>query len=1099
MTTTFGERPAWVVRCLARLADRIRLAALVTSAGLLSVFSASSGLEAQGVSTVVVRGTVLADDGTRIDDALVEVANIATGYRAALRVRQGRFLVQGLEAGGPYVVTIRRPGFHPVRSEAVTLKLGAPLELAFVMRPQAAPLEGVTVGAARGFPRSNAHGGTTTTIADSLVQRLPTLDRNLYDFVGLAPQVSTNVGFGRTGVSAAGANFRYNRFLINGADEQAVGSNLPAAFSGGKSVPLAAVKEYELLIAPYDVRYGEFAGALVNTVTQSGTNEWRGSAFALWRNDGLARSGETSRSPYDRLQYGFALGGPILRDRAHFFISPEFQRLTSPAAGPYVGQPPGAMPPVPVTVEDLARFDQAMRQYGLAAGSGGVVEVGQPLRNLFARVDVTLPEWGSRAMAFISHAGAAEEEFSRGPAPDTFALSSHKLTFTSSQRIASMQLYTDFAGTGGAHNELVVSHSAERGIFEPAVRQPLVRVLTPNTSGGTVALNTGAVERAQGRFANGWSLRIRDDASLPLGTSHVLRAGLQAEQFLSRRGGVNGAYGVWTFGSLDAFERGVAERYELRRNLESGSTSLRGAQYAAWLSDEWRPGDNLAITMGVRADRLAFKGHAPYSAPVDSIFGRRTDEMPRARVHFSPRVGFTWDPFGSGRDQLRGGAGLFTGRPPLAWISPSLSSYGIGIGRLRCGLLPGDDGLPPPFEPDYRAAPTACATGPGLAAVPRGEVALLDRRLRMAQALRVSLAWDRRLPWHLLATSEVLYSRHTADFMFVNLNLQGPQHVDHVGRVMYGTIGATGIAEPVLRSPRFAEVIDLRNTSKNHAIHLSARLERTFTRGLAATASYTWSRTRDVQSPSRVNLAGITMWADARAVSGRHESLRRGTSLNDLPHRVVAALTYTAPWRRAPTSVGFSYVGESGSPFTYLARGVGPRGDLNADGSNANDPIHVPLDAFRADEILFDGRSSVPDADNSPAAQTRRVSEQQTAFEQFIRSAACLRTQRGRILERNSCRAPWSHTTIAAARQTVPIGDRVLEVGLDLFNVLNFLNRRWGRNRIAMPGLLEHVGQTTGPAGTTQPIVRFDATRAQWTTLETASAFQLQLAARYRF
>jgi hypothetical protein len=317
--------------------------------------------------------------------------------------------------------------------------------------------------------------------------------------------------------------------------------------------------------------------------------------------------------------------------------------------------------------------------------------------------------------------------------------------------------------------------------------------------------------------------------------------------------------------------------------------------------------------------------------------------------------------------------------------------------------------------------------------------------------------------------------------------------------VLYGTVAATGVNEPALRSKRFSEVIDLRNTSRNHSYQLSTRLERRFERGIAANFSYTYSRTRDVQSPSRVNVGGLAIWADARDVAGRHDDMTQGISLNDLPHRVVAAVTYTAPWRRAPTDLTLFYVGETGGPFTYRARGAGGRGDLNADGSNTNDPIYVPRNALDTTEIRFSGRSDAPSDDNSPLAQAARERAQQDAFETLIERSPCLRDQRGRILERNSCREPWSHTTIASVRQGIPIARRTVEAELQAFNLLNLMNGAWGRYRIANPQLLEHVGQTTSPATLAQPVFRFDATRPEWTTLKPASAFQLQLAMRYRF
>jgi hypothetical protein len=616
--------------------------------------------------------------------------------------------------------------------------------------------------------------------------------------------------------------------------------------------------------------------------------------------------------------------------------------------------------------------------------------------------------------------------------------------------------------------------------------------------GGSVIVNSGTAEQAQGRFGRASSVRIRDDLGLPLGTSHVLRLGAQVERFRTERGGVVGGYGIWTFSGLDAFEQGVAARYELRRRLDGESTILRGGQYAAWLSDEWRPTGRVSITVGLRADLLDVGEHAPYNPAVDSIFGRRTDEMPRARVHLSPRIGIVWDLTGGARQQLRGGLGLFTGRPPLAWLVPGISSYGVGTAVLRCGLLPTDAGPPPAFVPDFRAAPIACATGPSLTTAPLGDVDFLDRDLRMAQTLRASLAYDRQLPWGVFTTTELLVSRNLSDFLFVNLNLVGPQAVDRFGRVLYGTIDTDAVSAPALRSG-FAEVIDLRNTSKNFSYQLSTRLEKQLAQGIAATASYTYSRVRDVQSPSRVNMPGAVLWADARSVSGRHEDDTPGISLNDLPHRAVAALTLTVPWRRGSTDLSLYYVGESGSPFTYLAGGARRSGDLNADGSNANDPIYAPRDVFDAGEILFDGRSTAPGADNSPAAQADRVRAQQEAFDDFIERSSCLRRQRGRILARNSCREPWSHTMIASVRHAVTVDGHALEAALDVFNVLNLLDRDWGRYQVSSPRLLEHVGQTPGAAGATQPIFRFDTTRSEWTTLETESAFQLQLTLRYRF
>ena len=1049
---------------------------------------------AQSIASGVIRGTVRTEAGAVVDGARVRVTNTANGVAVSSTVRRGRFVVQGLETGGPYVVEVLQIGFTPLRTQPFQLPLGEPVEFKLTMKALAVGLDTVVV--ADKTRRSVAPG--ETLISDSLVHRLPTPNRNFYDFVALAPQISTKIGFGRSGVSAAGANLRFNSYLINGADERSVNGSLSAAANAGKSVPLDAVREYTVLVAPYDVRYGDFAGALINTVTQSGTNELRGSTSAYWRNDWLARSSKLETDAVDeRLQYGFSAGGPIVRDRIHFFVAAEAQRLDLQAPGAFVGQSPTRSPSLPASESDISRFQEIMRGKGLTPGTSRRVVNGSPLSSVFARLDASLPRLNSRAVGFVSTSSRRDDVFSHS-APDSFSLSSFSYASGVGQQLISLQLHTDVPRGNGWHNELFVSRIREHSDFVPDVRQPLIRVRVPGVNGVAVTVNGGTAEAAQGRFGSSQSIKLRDEVSMPLGSRHLVFAGAQAERFQISRGGVIGGYGAWTFLNLDDFQAGTPERFELRKDFGSASRPLKGGEYTGYVGDEWQIGRRFSLTTGVRAERFGVDVSAPYNRTIDSIFSRRTDQMPRARLHISPRVGFDWEVSSGGRDRVRGGIGVFTGRPPLSWYVGGLANNGEGIGVLRCGFVPTDAGQPPKFVSDYLAAPTRCATGPTLEARPNGEVDLLDRDLRMAQSMRGTIAYERRLPAGIVATSEIMVSRYLSDFRWVNLNLAGVQATDKVGRVIYGSFSSTGIATPALRTTGFAEVIDLTNTSMNRSYQLSQRFERRFAQRFGGLISYTYSSVRDVQSPSRVNQTGIAMWSDARAVSGRHDKLQREISLNDIPHRVVAAFSYTAPWRLWSTGLSFYYVGESGSPFTYVATGVNRRGDLNADGSNTNDPIYVPRNASDASEIQFSGLSEAVGADNSSAAQATRIASQALAFERFVETTPCLRRQRGRLLARNSCREPFSQTTVASVQQAIPIRGAAFEAELDLHNVLNLLNRDWGRQWLAAPRVLEHVGQTTGPAATSQPIFKFNETRDEWTSVQ-ESAFQIQVAFRYRF
>jgi len=192
--------------------------------------------------------------------------------------------------------------------------------------------------------------------------------------------------------------------------------------------------------------------------------------------------------------------------------------------------------------------------------------------------------------------------------------------------------------------------------------------------------------------------------------------------------------------------------------------------------------------------------------------------------------------------------------------------------------------------------------------------------------------------------------------------------------------------------------------------------------------------------------------------------------------------------------MSFFYVGGSGFPYTYVAGGAQSRGDLNADGATGNDPIYIPRTAFDTAEIVFAG---------TPA----EVAAQQAALDRFVDGASCLRDQRGAIMSRNSCRAPWMHLTNVAIRQTFPgVRDHSWAAELQVFNLLNLLNPSWGR--IELPTgtviattnqipLLSQVGQTAGR--NPQPIYQFDSTLRRYDERNLDTYYQIQLALRYNF
>jgi hypothetical protein len=1072
----------------AMMGTATRIAALL----LAAPFILQRGAACQGVTTGGVRGEVRGIRGQRID-ALVRVANDATGFALEVKTADSRYLAAGLEPGGPYTITVRALGFRPQRQAGVYIRLGTVREFDFTVEPIRVALDTVVV---RGASEADNGARAGTTINSAILDHLPAPNRDIFDYLRLVPELSTKNSLDKDAISAAGAGFRYNNFLIDGVSERTLSGSVSPAFGGNRSVPLAAVREYEIMLSPYDVRYGDFTGALVNAVTKSGTNTLQGSAFAYGQNERLARieSGDTRQS-YEKLQYGLSLGGPIVRDRLHFFIAPELQRFTYPANGPFLGQADGSSTPVPVRTADVERFAEIMRGYGLTPGSAGAVRNGNPLKNLFTRLDLALPSWNSRLVVWNNYGSSQDAAFSRA-SPDTFSLSSYRVTGVAQTRLTAAHLYTALRRSGGGYNELLVSKSSDAATGIGDVSQPIVRVAVPSTSGGSVTLNSGTHESAQnigGGAATG-ALRVKDNMVVPLGASHVVSVGADAEHFRVLRDATANALGTWNFASLDDFAAGRAERYDVGINFGDATSTVRGWQYAAYAGDEWQAARSLSLTMGARADLLAVDGHPVYDHDVDSIFGRRTDQLPRRRVELSPRLGFSWER--SPVDRVYGGAGLFAGRYPLAWVQSAFVAYGTGNRLLSCNVLGTSLNYPPSFV--ATPAPTSCAGGAPVTPNSRGDVDLLDRNLRLLRSARASVAYERRLPLDLRFSTEGLLTRGLSDVGVRNLNLAAPRGADPYGRVMYDSIAPNGLARQTRRSD-FSEVIDLINVPGPRAYSATTRLQRAPSDGFGGSLSYTYSHASDAQTLTRVNTRGTVLWASARVLSGLQDDYTRTVSSNDVPHRIIAIGTYAHHSRIGESAISFSWVGESGRPFTYIAYGAGGRGDLNGDGSNANDPIYVPRSALDTNELKMTGLSALPGADNSPAAVAQREAAQRASLEQFIERTPCLRQQRGRIAERNSCREPWSNTTIAAFRQELGVGARAFDVEVDLFNVLNLLNASWGWHEEALPTLLEQVQQTAAPVTSARPVFRYDSTRPVWSTVTEDSRFQLQFAIRYRF
>ncbi len=1101
---------------------------------------------AQSATTGAISGQVTTTNGQSADGAQIQVVSRQTGARTGAVVREnGRYLVQGLEPGPGYTVTVRRIGFAPISENNVVVTLGLATRVDLRLEPQAAVLGAVAVTAqAAGTSEltiSPTKTGISRVVGDTLLRRLPTLNQNFTDFVRLTPQVQ-NTG---SGLSAGGAPARLNNIQIDGANATdifglASTGGQPGAQAGGRSINIEAVKEYQVLLSPFDVRQGNFTGALINAVTKNGTNEFHGTAFATTRNQKLGADVPLIRSQtYQQDQYDFSIGGPIVRDKAFFFLAPNFQHRQAPASGPFQGQAANSAVPFVPGDSDVTRFTNILKnQYGINPGTAGAVTNNNPLAGLFSRLDFNLPGIASRLVVRDNYQHADRDNFSRSTAlaNPTIALSSNSYTFQSRTNQAVAQLNT--TTQGGLNNELILSYQTQRDYRVPLLNAPSITVNLRANSAPTASqygsLLAGADASSQANQLDQNVTEFTDNLSRSFG-AHTVTLGSQNQIFKIRNLFAQNLFGTYTFVNLDSLAAGNPRTYAVAKDQGAGlAARFTAANFSGYLQDLWNVNPRVNVTYGVRLDLGHFYTQPFYNAVIDSLFQQRTDRLPNNQLQVSPRIGFNWDVTGDQKNQLRGGVGSFTGRPSYVFYSNAYGNTGAGVTILNCGNS-GNPGLSPLFSSDVNNQSAVCRNGAGLTGYQTGgflgQIATVDRNFKNPQSARGTLGYDRAITPTLTATVEGLYTHAIYAPFYVNDNLKvrrdanGNLLRDRNGRIVYGNIssnGATSFTAPAgypagvtydtaaivtnrLTLNNGGGLVRLTNENLDYSYSLTGTLDKRFTNGARITGSYTYGHSYDVQSLTS-DVAGSN-FRFGRTVGDRPFTDKYlGLSAFDQPHRVLLTGSYTF---RTRTDVSVIYDGHSGQAYDYVyaAGSASGSGDLNGDGQQGNDLVYVPNNVRDPNQIRWASRIRGSSADSA-----RDIAAQQSAFDNLIQTTTCLRNAQGQILGRNACRNPWQNDVQLSLRQSLPsLRGNNLALQLDVFNFLNLLNNNWGATSYAggntQVNLLNHQGQTVaGNPGLTQSqgIFTYGTSSNPYppkytSTNYVSSYYQIQLGLRYGF
>ena len=972
-----------------------RVVLALVAAGALSAPSVS----AQGVTGAALSGQVLAGDGAAIRGAIVRLRNASTGMRReALSRDDGRFHFENVPVGGPYELTARALGYEPVRETGLALHLGDRVGRTIVMRAAVARrLDEVVVR--EPVLRDAGAGGPAHTIAGDAARRLPLANRDFVGLLALAPQAS-----GSALLSISGQHNRFNAIQVDGgAANDFFGLGMtPGAAVGARSLSLEAIEEIRILIAPFDVRQSGFSGGLINAVTRSGTNAVRGSAFASVAGAALVGTDAAgARVPTFRsAQYGLSVGGPIVRDRLHYFVVADLEarRTTydvAPASDPRTG----------VSEETAERAARAFRdRFGFDPGGWDPAVLRQPNHNILLKLT-----WqpGIDHVLEVTHGwvNGTSESLVRAPT----GMNGWPLSRSgSASSTSNMTTRLRAASARGAWtNELVASATTIGDDRQAALLVPAF--LVQDAPGSFLA--AGSTRGTQGTATDQRILELTDNVSWSRG-AHVVTVGTQNQLVRIRDNFVLNGWGVWTFANVDSLERLAPSRYEVGLPVTPGSQRLdfTGAHVGAYMQDRWSPTTTLTLTIGARVDVPLFDGPSRNEslAADTAVRGIDTGRFPSGHAVLSPRVGFSWTMGRARSTMLRGGVGTFVSRPPYAWLNNAFNGTGLEQTSLSCTA---GDGVPPPTT-NLARLPTQCLRGSGQIPLPR--VSYFDPGVRFPRAVKLVLGVDRQLGDGFTASLDASHTRTLDHLVVEDVNVTD-LGMNAEGRAMYGTATGFGTVGPARPSVDFGPIHRFSNRSSDRSTAVTASFAKQWRNGGLVQGGYTWSRTRDVMSLS--GLASLNL-LQSNPIDGTMSDRRLRRSARDIPHNLVVAAI-------APAAVGVTVSAflraRSGTPFAYNVDG-----DANADGVSLNDLAYVPRDS--SDITL-----------TNPAGYR--------ALDAYIEQSACLRSQRGRIMARNTCRNPSVQALDVRLAKRFDVMARGAELSVDVINLPNLLRGEWGRVR----------------------------------------------------
>jgi hypothetical protein len=1035
-----------------------------------------------------ISGVVTDNQKGSLPGASVEVRNESTGFTTATTTNaKGEYSFKELPLGGPYTLRATFIGYGLQTRTGYTLNQGDAIRINVTMEEGGQTLEVIQV-VGSGLKNKTEYLGAATAISAKSITALPVNGRNFTSLMDLSPLTRGGTISGQLGSST-----NYTIDGMNAKNPTSAGST--TSRSGAPySISIEAVREFKVITNQYDVVYGRSGGGLVSAVTKSGTNQLSGSAFLYTRANWLSSKydirGNRRNINFSTNQYGFSLGGPIIKDKLHYFLVWDHQQDSRPLIIADV-QSPDDENRFNVTRETLDRFvGIARNQYGVAnTPQYGSFDKPRASDAVFARFD-----WQINPNNLLTVRNNFTRDVNKLGLQDNTTLNIYESTANDFNWDNSLLATLRSSITPRLTNELKLQHLYTYQLSSPGDQLPsanIPRNIVENVSSiidgrsRSTNIQMGGHRFAQEGFKNHVLQLVNNVYYNTDRFQYTFGVDLMYTGSSSVYGSeVNGRFHYTVAGdlsALDKFERLEPYRYFREVPLvDDISVTSNILNLGAYGQMSTRLGLGLDLTAGLRLD-YAHYPTSPLNQNVFNELGLRTDNRLKSFV-VQPRMQLTWDIGEKHRDYLRLGAGIFASDINNYVIINNLTFDGTKLATVdvRGANVP---------RPDFAAYRNNYASIPSLREFQNPTINMTGADAQVPVIYKANVSYSRFLTDKLKVGIAGFATLGRHNYTYVDRNMADqpffrlPEEDNRGVYVPLNTMPNDGNGNWLLgrKSQNVGRVLELTSMGKVNQFAVVADMTYQYFRDGEISASYTYNDAQDNTSfnGNVANTATLvqTVKDDPRDLS------RMSYSDNHFRHKVVFYGTLPS---FLGVTIGVRYSGIGGTRYSLLS------------GANSNGDFVVGTNDLA---FIFDRNSeSVPANVRSGLQAILDNPNASQSIKDYIT------TYSGQMAPRNGgINGFYGVFDVRASKKVRLYKTHSLEFSVDVFNVANVFSRNSGTNQSLGTQALYALGI---PATATSPAVpAFDRNTQRYTyrvntagiVTPSGDPFQLQLGARYSF